>query len=308
MRRYQQAFITVTCALFVLGLSGKTSAETKLRWKHKAGEKMQYTMTQTMNMEMSLGGRDVKNQVEQELEMVNTTLEVDDQGVATIRQEIRRLVMTMQLPGGQKVKIDSAAEEEPEDEISKAMLPLIKKLTGAKFTFKMAPTGKISDLEAPDDLFKGDKTPVGQMFSKMFTKDSLNQIITQGSPVFPEKALEVGDKWQQNYGLKNPIGLQQSVDNTFTYLGPGEGDDASLHKIGLELLMEFVGAEEDGPKVEIANQDSRGAIFFDAAAGRLVRSSIDQSMDMKIAVGGFEADQKIRNQMSVKVTPLESDP
>jgi hypothetical protein len=58
-----------------------------------------------------------------------------------------------------------------------------------------------------------------------------------------------------------------------------------------------------GATVKIKKQDSKGTMFFDNTRGQMVKTHIDQNMEMEITVG----DNTISQQLKMKIDVTISD-
>ena len=193
-RRFLQSlsfmFLTmaVVCATSQTAQAGKT-----LRYQFKQGEQFVYAMDQTMDMKMSIVGQDVEMQMNQKIEMLQKVAAVDSAGVASISQKITRIRMEMTGPPGTAMKYDSAEKKKPEGLVAQ-IAPLFKTLTNAEFNVKMAPSGKLVEVEVPTEFFeKLKETPGGNLLEGMFNKDSFKQMLTQAATTFPTTPVDQGD-------------------------------------------------------------------------------------------------------------------
>lgn len=305
-------FTALLGAVAVIGCyCAATQAQEKvaLRWKFSPGEKVIYDMQQEMGIKIKIGERVVETTLKQELETLTATHTVDEQGVASIDQSIRRIRMKMNKPDGGVLDFDSAKPPQEdaaeEDEVAKELAPLMKSLAKAKFGLKMAPTGKVLDVTVPDDLFKeAGESVAGQMVKQMLSKENLKHMSTQGSPVFPDQPLTVGHKWQNRYTMKMPGVGDQTIDTTYTYQGSEQIEGRELHKIGVKMHFEIAAAEDTPVKIEFKEQETDGTIYFDNKAGRLNHSNIKQRIVMEVPLGADrKMTQQITSEMSVKVSP-----
>ena len=169
-----------------------------------------------------------------------------------------------------ELEIESV-KKKPEGLVAQ-IAPLFKTLTKAEFKVKMAPSGKLVEVEVPAEFFeKLKETPGGNLLEGMFNKDSFKQMLTQAATTFPTTPVDQGDTWTNSFALDGPLG-KQNVETKYSYEGEETVDGKVLDKIGLVIKMNFGKLENPmlaGATVKIKKQDSKGAMYFDNTRGQM---------------------------------------
>jgi predicted secreted protein len=283
-------------------VANRAAAEEGLRWKFTAGEKLDYVINQDMNMTMNTGPQGQMNMnMKQQMDMTWQVDKIDESGNATILQSIDRVRMKM--TGPQTIDYDSQSEEAPAG-LAAMIAPLFDAMTKGKFVITMTPQGEITDVVVPQEVIDALKaSPGAQMMGEMATSDGFKQMISQGALVLPKEMPAVGYKWTSALEMKNPMAGQQKVETTYTYEGPKEVDGKTYQVFKPSVKMSFGG---QGPmQMTLKDQKSDGEILFDAEAGRLHSSKLNQDLTMSVNMGEQVFDQTIHQVVDVKVTPAE---
>jgi hypothetical protein len=140
-------------ALAVVCLSPPSAAaQTKLRWKFKKGESLNYTMTQSMNFM----GQDIQTKMKLVIEMSWTVGELASNGSAKMKQKFTRIKFKMTLPPpvNQTIEYDSKDGKAPGGLLGKILGGTFAALVGAETRLTIDPQGNISDYKFPEEVLK----------------------------------------------------------------------------------------------------------------------------------------------------------
>lgn len=295
----------------VVALSGLTllitsqaSAQTSLRWQFKPGQVLNQKIDQNMKMSITAGGQTYDTTVVQNVDAVWKVGQVDESGVADVDQEITRIQMKMTAPMGLGFEFDSSADSEPQG-LGAMMAPTLKAMAKAKFTMKMNPQGEVLDVEVSQDTLDALKTMPGggQAGGGMLTKESLVNMIKQGTPTLPKDPVQSGASWSNSMEMAlSQVGTMAS-DTKSTYVGPEEVEGTTLQRINLDLTTRIVPTEGVAAKVSLTDENASGRLYFDNSAGRLSHSELVQDMTMQVSEAGKNFDQRIQQTIKVKLTP-----
>jgi hypothetical protein len=89
-----------------------------------------------------------------------------------------------------------------------------------------------------------------------------------------------------------------------TYAGPEEVEGKPLQRINIGVRAKIVPKEAGGAmQIAIKDQKAEGALYFDAAAGRLSHSLLVQDMTLQIKTGDRTIDQRIEQAVKMRITP-----
>ena len=281
--------------------SRPASAQTKLRWKFKTGDKFQLQQTQDMKMTMTVGGREIKTSVKQIMDIASAVTGVDEKGVAEVTQKVSRIRFTMTAPGGLNSAFDSASDEDPQDAVGKQIAPLFRALAKAQFKAKINPRGETLKVEVPKDVLQEmQKLPFANALGGLATEEGMKKMTQLGAGVFPAEAVANGKTWSRKIELKNAVTGNQTIETTYGYLGEEKVGGRVLQRISVDLKMSFDPNNQAAATIKITDQKASGLMRFDNVAGRIVDSKLDQIAIMEITAGGQVIKQKIEQTVGVK--------
>ncbi len=305
--RFRQHLVVGALIIGAGLLAGPSRAEPVLRWKFTAGEKTPYALKMDMTQAMGLAGNNIEIKTTQLIDMTWKVESVTTDGAAMMTQTIDRIrmEMTTQGPGAMSMKFDSAEKKKPEG-LAAMLAPLFEGLVGKPVSMKMTPRGEVSDIKIPKemlDAFK--KLPGAEQMGGMFTEDGFKQMTSQAMLSLPEEAVKDGTTWTSASETKNPLLGTQKLSTTYTYQGTEKRDGQELAKIGTQVQMKFDAPANAAIKVDVKEQNNKGAILFDNAKGRISESSSTAKMKMEIAAMGQTINQDVTVESSLKLAPAE---
>ncbi|MBI2824879.1 MAG: hypothetical protein HYX69_09350 [Planctomycetia bacterium] len=302
------ATIVALLAVVVFTAAASARAETKLRWKFKAGDKVGYEMGMEMDQDMKIGDMSVGMKMTHRMDMSWDVKDVAADGTATISQTVNRVRMDMTLPpgaGAGPIKYDSKAEkQEPGAEM---IAPMFDAMVGKPFTMKVTTLGEVKEVQLPKAMIEAmSKTPLGAM-NPMFSEDGIKQMFKQNVLPLPEKAVADGTTWDSTMEMKGlPFGKMVS-ETHYKYAGQEERGGKKLDKIDVSANTKFEKAPNAEIQLDIKNQESAGAIYFDNKAGTAVESSQTSKMSMEVEFGGMTIEQDVTTKTTLKrVDPSKS--
>lgn len=280
-------------------------AETTLRYKFKAGDKLHYEMTQSMAMEMQLPQQPepLNNVVNQKMYIELETLEVLADGSARQRQAITRIVLSVDVKGGpvaQSLKYDSDSKEEPTGPLAQTMIKALKPMIGAEWLQTMSPRGEVLEVEIPEKFANSLKSnPGAAMMGNLGSAEGLKQLSSQAAMSFPEAPLKAEESWDQTIELKMPFGLMKTKKTT-TYIGP---QDNGLELLKLDTAMEFEPGEKSPVVLKVIDNDAEGQVLFDNRLGRMQGSKLHQVTKMEITSAGQTINQTVTTDVAFELAP-----
>lgn len=285
----------------VWGSAGPAPAQTTLRYKFKEGETLPYVMEQKMDMTMNIAGKDVKVSTAQTIDLDWHVTAVDKDGKAKLKQTITRIRMVMEgIPD--KVTYDSKEGKDPEGPFGKMVVPVFKAMAGAEFTLTMDPQGRLSDVQVPQKVLEAMKNLPGggAAVAGLFSEDNLKQMVNQGGLQLPAGPVTQGMTWDQKVEAKMPFGTMK-VDNQCAYQGEVMRDGKKLAEIIMKPKLVLEPSDKAPAKIQLKEQEGKGAAYFDPEAGRLAETNLQQSMTMEISAGGQSITQKMVQSITMKL-------
>jgi hypothetical protein len=300
--KIKMPLLGVLAAFGLCFATAEAQAQTLLRYKFKTGDKLQYVMEQKMNMKMDFGGQQITAETTQTVELSWNITGVEPDGKAKMTQRIDRIKFDMNGPPPiGKVEYDSKTGKEAEGAIGGIVTPIFKAMAGAEFTATMDARGDVSNIKVPEKLTETIKKAGGAPgFDQMFGEDALKQMVGQGGLVLPEKAVAKDATWSKDLEMKLPFG-NMKVDTKYTYDGPAAEGGKMLEKITMKPKVTMAPAAGAQVAIKMKDQDGTGTALFDNQAGRLVETSMKQTMEMEINVGGMMGTQKMEQTATLKL-------
>jgi hypothetical protein len=278
-------------------------AQEPLRWKFKAGEKLDYNMVQDMAMAAEGGPLgQMETKMRQEMEMTWDVQEVTPEGDAVIKQKFDRVQMKMTTPVG-GFEFDSDSEEAPAG-LAAMIAPMYKAMTEGEFIITMSNRGEVKDVKIPEEVVTALKnSPGAAAMGDLATAEGFKKMISQGALVLPEKSPAEGESWSNKVEMNNPMVGTQTVETTYTFKGTKDLDGTTYALISPELKMSFGENPQQNVQMKISDQQSSGEILFNIAEGRLRSSTLKQKVTIDVTAGGQAMKQKIDQTIDVKVSP-----
>ncbi len=316
MRTMRWATMACVVAAVTAWAAASARGEVDMRWKYKAGETIRYTMIQDMiqNVNVPESGGPMKMTMTQTMDLTWRVEAVSPEGVANLTQTIDRVRMKMQGPQGVLIDYDSDSNKEPEG-MAKLIGPMYQALVKKPIVLKITDRGQVVDFKMPQGFVESiNKMMGGVGLGNLFSEEGLKQMAEVGS--LPDKPVKVGDTWERKVAMKASFLGLTSVETTFRYEGQETRDGRTLEKISTVMQMKSApqGDEKAKPDAKqpqvgltIDQQENKGTIYFDAAAGKLVESDVKTRMKMDMQVMGKKISQDIDMTVVMKAVPAEKE-
>lgn len=284
-------------------LAATAQAQVQLKWKFQQGQKLNLQLAQDMTIAMAVQGQAINQKIRMGMDLAWNVKEVDSQGVATIDQKFSRIRMNMDTPFGKiEVDTDKAEHEGPAAQIADQLKPL----TQGTITQKMDPSGKV--LEVKLDEKATEALANNPQFKEMFGEQGMKEMFGQSMVMLPEKAVNMGETWNNSLGAKTPFG-EVKLDSQYTYQGMAEHNGKQMAKIGIKGTMK-IAKDEAAPqqpqqqlKLDIKDSNITGTAWFDVDAGRLANSEVQQKANMTMEAGGQTLEPSITTDTKLQVQP-----
>lgn len=283
-RRSKFNLLIVALACCFLGTGASAQAQTdgvRLAWKWNAGEKMIIESVQDVSTDMKIQGQEIKSTNTTKTWMTWEVQEADSEGTGTVKSVIDRITIDMNTPMGE-IEYDSSKDEEngPQVEmIARNLRPMI----GGEITQTVTSGGLVKEISFGESLKKSFSDLGGEAMVRMFEEFTKNATL-----MFPEEPLKVGDSWERTTTSETPAG-NVTLSFTYTYQGLETVESRKLHKFDVDAKMDFA-----TDTVTINDQSTKGEVYFDAEAGRLDHSRVEQDIDMTVSERGQEIRQSIK--------------
>ena len=277
-----------------------TAADGKLEWQYSAGRVFKMKMEQDIKITLTQGANAMPGSTTRSVTEMTTRVEsVDDEGVASATCKLDRMIAST-TAGNVKMLFDSASDAKLEGfsaEIGKILTPMI----GKPMTQKMAPSGKVFDVQVPEEMLDGIKN-ANPIFASMFNKQTIEEMSANGAVDFPSTNPAVGEKWEVVSEIKSGA-APVTTKNQYEYLGVAEIDGQPLHVLKVNISMSFPNGISGMP-VDITAESSHGYFYFDGVNGMIKKSSVDQDVTMQF---GGAIVQNLKQIMTMELTTPEKE-
>lgn len=277
----------------------------RLRWKFKQGEVLHYTMNQrTTNSYKPKNGVEASSLMTQVVDLHWTVKSVSADGVAELSQTVDRVRTRIEGAGQSSTfEFDSDAKQEPRDgPIAAQLVPLLKTLVGAEFTYKMSELGELSDIKVPESLLESVRLANSGGGKSVFSDEGMKNLVTQSGLSLPGDSVEPGETWSHQDKVPLPLLGTMIMDKTYRLKGT---DEAAHRRVDIELdtRVTIQPAAEAGIVLKITSQDGKGAFSFDRDRGRVVASRVEDRLVMSLSVQEQEIEQSTRTVTEMKLSP-----
>jgi len=201
-----------------------------------------------------------------------------------------------------EVELDSKDTDEPDNPIGQMLIGMVKAMGSMEMTFKVDPTGEMSDVKISEAAVKKFKMPaIGGLGNDMVGPDSLKGIV-QGSVIvpLPKDAVGKGKSWSQKTDQKTGMG-QVETDTQYTYDSVIEKGGKKLDKILVKPDVKIKPTENAKIQIKLKSNSGKGAVLFDNEACRIVEARSEANMQMEMEAGGMTIDADMKTNTTLRI-------
>ncbi len=308
------AFATFTlCAgSFAFG----QAVELKQQWQ--VGKKYVQSMNMDQTSTTTIGTQKMEQKMNMTMDMSTAVRKHEDGKQKRLTLKYDRMAMKMNM-NGQEMAFDSAKPEADALGMGKQFSAMVGK------DLKMIANEKdeVTTIENFEEfvgaLGGGAGNPVGQMF----TKDSLTDMVKQGSlRSLPSGPVKAGDSWPWSYTMNMPQIGTVGIKGTYSYKGTAARGGAPCAEIAVDGVLNFdmtggapASGDANGPAammkamgMKMTGGKMTGTIWFDNALGTARETAMVQEMEMTMN-NPTAPDQKLtipmKQSVTVKLTKVE---
>ncbi|MFO0969878.1 MAG: DUF6263 family protein [Gemmataceae bacterium] len=293
--------LLVGSALALCFLSAPLSAQTKLAFKFKKGEKQQFVFEQKMKIVTTVNGMDINTKVDQSIEKTWEVLSVDAKGTAKVRIKFDRVKFAMEGFTG-VVEIDSKNLKDAKGDVEKVLNQVVAAMAATDMTLSVDPTGEVRDVELTEaaraklkELPTGDAGGVGG-----FANEGQIKAMASAGVTFPAAGVEKGKTWSHKQTIESPIG-KVLADSTHSYEGEIDRDGQKLDEITTKQDVKIEAAADAKIKIKMKSMEGKGKAYFDRAAGRLIEQTSQSDIEMEVEAGGMTIQQRIGQSTTMRL-------
>lgn len=299
----------LTAAIVVLVFASQlptATAATLLRWKLQPGQRFQVQVTQNSKTETTVNNRTVKMSLDLLMDMTWAVDSVDQQGAATVSQMFTRIQVNMDAPSVGKVSFDTAKKTKP-GELTEGMAEAIGPLINAKFSVKMTPRGKITEVEIPKETVAAiKKATTTSKLRQLLSVEGLTQLLRQSLATLPEAAIEPGEQWERQTTTPSPLGRLHQT-HKYTYRGTVDREGKPIEKIDVATNLSLEPSKDiTAKKLTVKKHEQTGTLYFDDEAGRFVATETHQSIDSERPFRDLRIVVSVDTISRTEISPLDS--
>ena len=288
-----------------------------LAYKWTSGDTIRYRMIQQTTSTISgLPGGMPDVTVEQMTDQLfRTTVEsVAPDGTTVLRQVIESMRMNVDSPMG-KIAFDSSKPASSTDPAAAAMTSVFSALIGESFLVTLDPTGIVQKVDGfsrvMENVFKkmpaGAGGPVLEGIKAGLNDDAVKNMFAQSFAQFPNRALKIGEQWENKLTVPNPVLGAIITTSSSTLAGVDQTGGGQVAKIATRLKIErdpsaTAVAVPMGMKADLQPSSGEGEVLFDIAKGRVQRGTTRLSLPMTMS--GTGPDGAALNMLSNAKTTL----
>ena len=277
-------------------LAENVEAEPALKYRYKTGQRLHYELKQKLTTKMNFSGQENENTISQHLDLSTVIEKVFPDGSARVKKSIDRIRIKASQPGSDReLEYDSASENEVTGQFA-TIVKSLSMLVGQQIEMTVSPSGESRDVVIPQSLIDKFSSPAAKM-GGVNSSEGVTKMMSQGSIVFPDKTLSVGEKWKRELTTELPFGLMKSLI-VFTYAGKTSD---GLHRIDAQTTISIEPKENLPFQIKMTESRGRGIYMFDAKRGLVLASGLKQQMNMEILAAGQNTKQSVTTEISMKL-------
>jgi hypothetical protein len=272
----------------LLAAPSLVEAQTALQYRWKQGDVVVYRNSlktaSTMSGIASLPEVTIEQTMTQQIRLLAAAVSPD--GSVTLHQTTEAVRVEMAAPAG-KVVYDSADPKSAGDnEGSAALAKVFGGVVGATISITMAPNGAVQRVDgiqrvldkilqdAPEERRTA---ALMQSLKSVLSDEAVRASLEQSFPRMPPQPVKPGDTWTGKIALGSSAIGRISGTQTFTL----KSVDGNRATIAVALALKQESTPPMGPSgmtVKLGDAKGEGEIDFDAASGRIRRSTMQTEM------------------------------
>ncbi len=276
--------------------------KTTLQYRLTKGLVLNYQMSQDMETRITVSGRTNVVRLKQKMDVTWKINDVDAKGHAKVSYWFKRIRFDLDT-FNKKFSYDTDSKEKIKGTVGALMAKLFKAMTEAEIRFTMAPDGKITEVQVPENFLRTLKEiggPGKGIGGNFLSEEGIKKMISQGGMSFPSQPIARGDSWSNSISQKLPFAEMKTV-NTYVFEGVGNKSGKRLAKITVSPEMQLTPDPNSPITMKLEKQDSKGEAYFDVARGRLVSFNNLQTMQVTAMSGGENLLMEVKTTVGLQL-------
>lgn len=289
--------VAILSLLGILALTAfhapRSASAEELRWKFAVGDRFTVSYEQSVEQTTEVLLKPVTVETRSSVEMAWEVLSVDESGNATIKQQFKKLSLSLKSSRGDVLEFNSESDDPVSgktSEVGKVLMPLLD----APFEVKMSPRGELLDVAVPETSLATIRQSASSMrLRQLFSGESLSETLSFIAATLPANEVNVGDSWSLErdagsaelpFKVVHELTFERASQAQSETTAPEASEDPLADQPGdaaaarVKVVTTIVPGElseerADGSKpAAIANQSSQGVLWFDVERGNPTRS------------------------------------
>ncbi len=269
-------------------LSAADAVELKQRWI--AGKQYFQTMQSTQGTTMTIGPQKIEQKTVTTMDMSMAVRAHEDGQRKRVTIKYDRVAMQMEM-NGQKMGFDSAKPGEGTDPLG--LSKTLGATVGKELKVILTAADEVGEVENFDEFVKNlAASPMpGMDMSKMFTKESMAQMMKQGAlQSMPGKPVKPGDSWPFATEIALPQMGKVAVKGTYVFKGMTEHGGVQCAEIATDgqISLNMDKADPSSPTgtalaqlgMKVEGGTLKGTVWFDPKLGFARDAQLTQEMSM----------------------------
>ncbi|MFN3161599.1 MAG: DUF6263 family protein [Rubinisphaera brasiliensis] len=289
-------FRAASLLLALVCCSSIADAQTQLQYRYESGDTLSYELRQTLTTTANISGQPMENIMSQQLELSTHVQNVSADGSAEVTKRINRIRMRATQPGrDEPLTYDSQTETDvpaPFRMIADSM----SRLVNQDIQMTLSPEGEASDVQLPDSMNNLINGAAGGI-AGVNSPEGVKKMISQGSLIFPQRAVAVNESWTRELSTDLPFGTMKS-NVILTYAGQ---TPEGLHRIDAKSKISLIPKEGTPFQVTLKSADGQGVYLFDESRGCVYASALKQQMDLEMSALGQTIKQNVVTDITMRL-------
>lgn len=277
-----------------------------LRIKFAPGQRLVAVCDTDVSANAKVGAQEIATSEHQTFEVSLAVRDVKSDGSALVEQRFERMQVRSS-GGGQRVDFDSAAAATGPR--AAEMSAVFKAFQSAVIETHCDARGRVTRTNAAEALsgLVRKHPQLAPRLGNLLTDESVKNMTGLAGVSLPEGAVQSGDAWTASHERTLPLLGKQTVATEYVYRGPAELKGQPREKIEFTMTVDFRLPQNLPLRMDVAEQETTGVIWFDAAAGRVSDAETRQRLKLNVAADGQQFQQEVLVMQYTAVRPAAAD-
>lgn len=284
--------------LIAAPFSLETNAQEVLRWKFQRGQQLKYNVQENMETVMDVGGNEIQQQMNMQMDIVWNVLNVAAGGDATMDQVVTRAQIKMANGPDTEVTFDTSKPKKTENLFLNSMGDVFQKIINQNFKIIMKPTGEVADVQIPEKMLSAIKESAAGNPAAL-NETTLKQMMKQSAVTMPTNGVAPKGTWTSRQSVESPFA---TIDITSQMTFASKDANGNV-LITIEPKVVITPKEGAAVKMTLVDSQGKGQVTFNLAKGVVTKSELVMEMTMEIDSGQRAFKQKVTKTTAMTLVP-----